>query len=77
MARGWVWFLELGGGSRRRAIECAPEAAGIGGDAGPIPGLTQKVERIENYVTVKVERKQGRLEARAPDGHLIDSLELE
>jgi 3',5'-cyclic AMP phosphodiesterase CpdA len=42
----------------------------------PIPGLTEKVERIENYVTVKVEGKQARLEARALDGHLIESLEL-
>lgn len=42
----------------------------------PIPGVTQKVEKIEHYVRVKVEGKRARMEAVALDGRLIDSIDF-
>jgi predicted phosphodiesterase len=40
----------------------------------PIPGVTQKVEKVEHYVKVVVEGKKARMEAIALDGHLIESI---
>jgi hypothetical protein len=43
---------------------------------GPLPGLTQKVEMIENYVFAKANGQTIVLEARTIDGRVIDSFEL-
>jgi acid phosphatase type 7 len=42
----------------------------------PISGITQKVEKIEHYVRVKVEGKRALIEAIALDGRKIDEIEL-
>lgn len=42
----------------------------------PIPNVTVKVDRTENYVIVKVAGEHARMEAVALDGHLIDSVQL-
>jgi len=42
----------------------------------PIEGITKKVERVEHYVTVDVDGRRARLEARAVDGRLIDAIDL-
>ncbi|MEK7405125.1 MAG: metallophosphoesterase [Acidobacteriota bacterium] len=43
---------------------------------GPIPGITQKVESVENFVQVDVNGKKARLQALTPDGRLIDAIEF-
>lgn len=43
---------------------------------GPIPGLTKKVARTEHYVEIEVDSKQARIEARALDGRVIDTITL-
>jgi len=43
---------------------------------GPIPGITQKAESVENIVDVKVEGKKARMEALSLDGRVIDTIEL-
>jgi len=42
----------------------------------PLEGITKKVERVEHYVTVDVDGRRARLEARAVDGRLIDAIDL-
>jgi acid phosphatase type 7 len=42
----------------------------------PIPGVTQKVEKIEHFVTVSVEGKQAHIEAIALDGRKIETIDL-
>jgi acid phosphatase type 7 len=42
----------------------------------PIPGITQKAEKVEHYVVVSLRGKKARLEARALDGRLIEAVEL-
>ena len=42
----------------------------------PPVGITQKVERTENFVWVKVSGKTAHVEAYRPDGSVIDSFEL-
>ena len=43
---------------------------------GPIPGITQKVERTEHFVSIKVEPGKVILDAEALDGHQIELVEL-
>ena len=43
---------------------------------GPIPGKTVKVEKIENYVYAEVKNNVVRIEARTPDGRVIDKFEI-
>jgi 2',3'-cyclic-nucleotide 2'-phosphodiesterase (5'-nucleotidase family) len=43
---------------------------------GPIPGITQKVERTEHFVSIKVEPGKVVLDAEALDGHRIELVEL-
>ncbi len=42
----------------------------------PIPGITRKVEKVEHFVTVRVEGNRAHVEAIALDGHLIETIEL-
>ena len=42
----------------------------------PPAGITKKVERTENFVIVKIDGKQARLEAMKPSGEIIDVAEL-
>ena len=42
----------------------------------PIPGVTQKVERTEHYVRIKVTGNQAKVEAIALDGRLLDAFDL-
>lgn len=42
----------------------------------PPPGITQKIESTEHFVTVKVEGKTAHIEAIALDGHKIDVIDL-
>ena len=43
---------------------------------GPIPGISQKVESIENYVFARVEGQRVRFEARALDARVLDRFEV-
>lgn len=43
---------------------------------GPLPGKTVKVEKVENYVYAEVKKNVIRLEARTPDGRVIDKFEI-
>ena len=43
---------------------------------GPIPGKTVKVEKVENYVYAEVKKNVVRVEARTPDGRVIDKFEI-
>ncbi len=43
---------------------------------GPIPGVTVKVDRSEHFVTVSVDGRRARMEARGVDGRLIEMVEL-
>ena len=40
---------------------------------GPLPGITVTAERTENFVQVSVDGRQVRMEARRPDGSLIEA----
>jgi len=42
----------------------------------PIPGITQKAEKTENFVVVRVEGKQARVEAMDLDGRRIDAVTM-
>ena len=42
----------------------------------PIPGITQKAEKTENFVVVRVEGKQARMEALDLDGRRIDAVTM-
>lgn len=42
----------------------------------PIPGITQKAESIENFVTVKVEGAKATMDALRPDGTLIERIQV-
>jgi len=43
---------------------------------GPIEGITQKAESIENFVLIKVNGERAQLEALDPSGRLIDAVEM-
>jgi hypothetical protein len=43
---------------------------------GPLPGITQKVESVENYVFAEAKGKVIRFEARTPEGRVIDKFEI-
>jgi 3',5'-cyclic AMP phosphodiesterase CpdA len=42
----------------------------------PVPGVTQKVEKVEHFVTVRVDGKHLQVVATALDGHVIDTIDL-
>ena len=42
----------------------------------PIPGITQKVEKVEHFVIVKVEGNRAQIDAIALDGHPIETVTL-
>lgn len=42
----------------------------------PMPGITQKLEKVEHFVDIKVEGKRAAIEALALDGRRIDYVEL-
>jgi len=42
----------------------------------PPPGITKKVESTENFVTVKVDGKKLQIEARKPNGEVIDTTQV-
>ncbi len=39
----------------------------------PLPGLTQKVDSVEHYVLVDVQKNRAKVDAIALDGRLIES----
>ena len=43
----------------------------------PIPGITLKVEKVEHFVTVRVNGNRAHIEAIALDGHLIETIDLD
>ncbi len=42
----------------------------------PLPGITQKLEKVEHFVDIKVDGKRAAIEALALDGRRIDYVEL-
>jgi predicted MPP superfamily phosphohydrolase len=64
-AKGAVQYVVTGGGG-----------APLYDTDAPIPGITQKTEKIEHYVMVSVSGKKARLDVRTLDGRLIEAVEL-
>ncbi len=60
-----VHYIVTGGGG-----------APLAGVENPIPGVTQKVEMVEHFVTVRVEGDRAHIEAIALDGHRIEIIDL-
>ena len=61
---GVSYFTTGGGGAPLYDVDTPPE------------GITIKVESIENFVIVNVDGKKAHLEARRPDGSMIDGVDL-
>ncbi|MBZ5575105.1 MAG: metallophosphoesterase [Acidobacteriia bacterium] len=61
---GVHYFITGGGGAPLYDVDVPP------------PGITQKVASTENFVVVEVDGKKARVEAKTPDGQLLDTTEL-
>ena len=64
LKNGVNYFTTGGGGAPLYDVDTPPKA------------ITIKVASVENFVTVNVDGKTARLEARKPDGELLESVEL-
>jgi predicted phosphodiesterase len=64
LKNGIHYFVTGGGGAPLYEVDSPP------------PGITQKVEKTENFVVVQVDGKSTQIEARRPDGSVIDTADL-
>jgi acid phosphatase type 7 len=64
LKNGVNYFITGGGGAPLYDVDTPP------------PGITVKVASTENFVTVNVDRKKAHVEARKPDGAMLDVAEL-
>jgi 3',5'-cyclic AMP phosphodiesterase CpdA len=64
LKRGIQYFVTGGGGAPLYDVDSPP------------PGITIKVARIENFVIVNVDGKKAHVEARSPDGRVLDTADL-
>ncbi|MEP6915189.1 MAG: metallophosphoesterase [Acidobacteriota bacterium] len=64
LKNGIHYFITGGGGAPLYDVDMPP------------PGITKKVERTENFVTVKVDGGRAHIEARKPSGEVIDVADI-
>jgi 3',5'-cyclic AMP phosphodiesterase CpdA len=62
---GIHYFVTGGGGAPLYDVDSPP------------PGITRKVESTENFVVVRVDAKRARIEARRPNGDVLDTTDLD
>jgi hypothetical protein len=59
------YFISGGGGAPLYDVDSPPAA------------ITQKVAKTENFLIVQVDGNKARVEARTPDGEVLDTAELD
>ena len=64
LKNGIHYFITGGGGAPLYDVDSPP------------PGITKRVESTENFVVVNVDGNRASVEARKPDGHVLDTTEL-
>lgn len=64
LKNGIHYFVTGGGGAPLYDVDAPPE------------GITERVEKTENFLVVKVDGKTARIEAKKPNGDVIDTVSL-